>query len=74
MRNISNKAVTFVQMRILIRWECIQGTIMVVPAQTITRKEYQRLRDYLIAIIREECGGSNVQFAVNPEGGEGYGY
>ncbi|KAK6115646.1 hypothetical protein DH2020_007915 [Rehmannia glutinosa] len=35
--------------------------------------EYQRLRDYSIAIIREigvECGGSNVQFAVNPEDGE----
>lgn len=43
------------------------------PAQTLTDKEYQRLRDYSIAIIREigvECGGSNVQFAVNPVDGE----
>ncbi|KVG84360.1 ATP-grasp fold, partial [Cynara cardunculus var. scolymus] len=44
-------------------------SITVAPAQTLTDKEYQRLRDYSIAIIREigvECGGSNVQFAVNP--------
>ncbi|KAL6504827.1 hypothetical protein OROHE_023585 [Orobanche hederae] len=48
-------------------------SITVAPAQTLTDKEYQRLRDYSIAIIREigvECGGSNVQFAVNPEDGE----
>ncbi|CAM8895251.1 unnamed protein product [Rhodiola kirilowii] len=45
----------------------------VAPAQTLTDKEYQRLRDYAVAIIREigvECGGSNVQFAVNPVDGE----
>ncbi|KAM1553655.1 hypothetical protein ACFX1Z_006509 [Malus domestica] len=48
-------------------------SITVAPAQTLTDKEYQRLRDYSIAIIREigvECGGSNVQFAVNPIDGE----
>ncbi|KAG0492105.1 hypothetical protein HPP92_005503 [Vanilla planifolia] len=48
-------------------------SITVAPAQTLTDKEYQRLRDYSIAIIRKigvECGGSNVQFAVNPEDGE----
>ncbi|XP_061354966.1 carbamoyl-phosphate synthase large chain, chloroplastic [Gastrolobium bilobum] len=48
-------------------------SITVAPAQTLTDKEYQRLRDYSIAIIREigvECGGSNVQFAVNPNDGE----
>ncbi|KAL2346872.1 hypothetical protein Fmac_000872 [Flemingia macrophylla] len=48
-------------------------SITVAPAQTLTDKEYQRLRDYSIAIIREigvECGGSNVQFAVNPQNGE----
>ncbi|GAB2294279.1 hypothetical protein Dimus_028492 [Dionaea muscipula] len=48
-------------------------SITVAPAQTLTDKEYQRLRDYSIAIIREigvECGGSNVQFAVNPDDGE----
>ncbi|KAL1345412.1 hypothetical protein HN51_019162 [Arachis hypogaea] len=48
-------------------------SITVAPAQTLTDKEYQRLRDYSIAIIREigvECGGSNVQFAVNPVNGE----
>ncbi|KAK9904545.1 hypothetical protein M0R45_000627 [Rubus argutus] len=48
-------------------------SITVAPAQTLTDKEYQRLRDYSIAIIREigvECGGSNVQFAVNPQDGE----
>lgn len=46
----------------------------VAPAQTLTDKEYQRLRDASLAIIREmgvECGGSNVQMAINPEDGEG---
>ena len=48
-------------------------SITVAPAQTLTDKEYQRLRDQAVAIIREigvECGGSNVQFAVNPADGE----
>ncbi|MGC8770793.1 MAG: carbamoyl-phosphate synthase large subunit [Brevinematia bacterium] len=48
-------------------------SITVAPAQTLTDKEYQRLRDYSIAIIREigvDTGGSNIQFAVNPENGE----
>ncbi|KAF7036665.1 hypothetical protein CFC21_047251 [Triticum aestivum] len=48
-------------------------SITVAPAQTLTDKEYQRLRDHSVAIIREigvECGGSNVQFAVNPADGE----
>src|SRR5262245_9254926 len=47
-------------------------SITVAPAQTLTDKEYQRLRDYSIAIIREigvETGGSNIQFAVNPDNG-----
>jgi hypothetical protein len=45
----------------------------VAPAQTLTDKEYQRLRDASLAIIREmgvECGGSNVQMAINPVDGE----
>ncbi len=48
-------------------------SITVAPAQTLTDKEYQRMRDASIAIIREigvETGGSNIQFAVNPETGE----
>lgn len=48
-------------------------SITVAPAQTLTDKEYQRLRDYSIKIIREigvETGGSNIQFSVNPENGE----
>jgi carbamoyl-phosphate synthase large subunit len=48
-------------------------SITVAPAQTLADKEYQRLRDASVAIIREigvECGGSNVQFAVNPADGE----
>ncbi len=47
-------------------------SITVAPAQTLTDKEYQRMRDASIACIREigvETGGSNVQFAVNPEDG-----
>ena len=48
-------------------------SITVAPAQTLTDKEYQRLRDYSIKIIREigvETGGSNIQFAVNPITGD----
>ena len=47
-------------------------SITVAPAQTLTDKEYQRMRDAAIAIIREvgvETGGSNIQFAVNPSDG-----
>lgn len=47
-------------------------SITVAPAQTLTDKEYQRLRDAAVSIIREmgvECGGSNVQMAINPEDG-----
>ena len=47
-------------------------SITVAPAQTLTDKEYQRLRNYSIAVLREigiETGGSNVQFAVNPDDG-----
>ncbi len=47
-------------------------SITVAPAQTLTDKEYQRLRNYSIAVLREigiETGGSNVQFAVNPHDG-----
>lgn len=48
-------------------------SITVAPAQTLTDKEYQRMRDAAIAIIREigvETGGSNIQFAVNPDNGD----
>jgi carbamoyl-phosphate synthase large subunit len=48
-------------------------SITVAPAQTLTDKEYQRLRDYSQAIIREigvETGGSNIQFSVNPNNGD----
>ncbi|MBL1209279.1 carbamoyl-phosphate synthase large subunit [Geminocystis sp. GBBB08] len=48
-------------------------SITVAPAQTLTDKEYQRLRDYSKAIIREigvETGGSNIQFSVNPVNGD----
>jgi carbamoyl-phosphate synthase large subunit len=47
-------------------------SITVAPAQTLTDKEYQRMRDAAAAIIREigvETGGSNIQFAVNPDTG-----
>ena len=47
-------------------------SITVAPAQTLTDKEYQALRDASIKIIREigvETGGSNIQFAVSPENG-----
>jgi carbamoyl-phosphate synthase large subunit len=48
-------------------------SITVAPAQTLTDKEYQMMRNASMAILREigvETGGSNVQFAINPEDGE----
>ncbi len=47
-------------------------SITVAPAQTLSDKEYQMLRDAAIAIMREigvETGGSNIQFAIHPENG-----
>ncbi len=47
-------------------------SITVAPAQTLTDKEYQMMRDAAFAVIREigvETGGSNIQFAVNPDNG-----
>ena len=47
-------------------------TITVAPAQTLTDREYQRMRDASVLIMREigiECGGSNIQFAVDPNDG-----
>src|SRR5690625_2223623 len=47
-------------------------SITVAPAQTVTDKEYQIMRDASLAILREigvESGGSNVQFALNPDNG-----
>jgi carbamoyl-phosphate synthase large subunit len=47
-------------------------SITVAPSQTLTDKEYQRMRDASIAIIREigvDTGGSNIQFGLNPEDG-----
>jgi len=48
-------------------------SITVAPAQTLTDREYQMMRDASIAILREigvETGGSNVQFAINPQNGD----
>ncbi|KUJ96549.1 MAG: Carbamoyl-phosphate synthase large chain [Desulfonauticus sp. 38_4375] len=48
-------------------------SITVAPAQTLSDKEYQKMRDAAFAIMREigvETGGSNVQFAINPQNGE----
>ncbi|HKY72475.1 MAG TPA: carbamoyl-phosphate synthase large subunit [Nitrospira sp.] len=48
-------------------------SITVAPAMTLTDKEYQRMRDASLRIIREigvETGGSNIQFGVNPDNGE----
>jgi carbamoyl-phosphate synthase large subunit len=48
-------------------------SITVAPAQTLTDREYQQLRDQAIRIIRKvgvETGGSNIQFGVNPENGD----
>ena len=47
-------------------------SITVAPAQTLTDKEYQRMRDASLAVIREigvETGGSNIQFAIDPQDG-----
>lgn len=50
-------------------------SITVAPAQTLSDREYQPMRDAAIAIMREigvETGGSNIQFAINPENGKMY--
>jgi carbamoyl-phosphate synthase large subunit len=50
-------------------------SITVAPAQTLTDKEYQILRDACLQVMREigvDTGGSNIQFAVNPENGDFY--
>ncbi|HEY4312140.1 MAG TPA: carbamoyl-phosphate synthase large subunit [Pirellulales bacterium] len=47
-------------------------SITVAPAQTLSDKEYQRMRDASLAVIREigvETGGSNIQFAIHPQNG-----
>ena len=47
-------------------------SITIAPAMTLTDKEYQIMRDAALAVIREigvETGGSNIQFAINPENG-----
>jgi len=47
-------------------------SVTVAPAQTLTDREYQRMRDAAAAVIRQigvETGGSNIQFAVNPKDG-----
>ena len=47
-------------------------SVTVAPAQTLTDREYQRMRDASVAVLREigvDTGGSNVQFAVNPDDG-----
>jgi carbamoyl-phosphate synthase large subunit len=48
-------------------------SITVAPAQTLTDKEYQRMRDASLAVIREigvDTGGSNIQFAIHPKTGQ----
>ncbi|RLB29531.1 MAG: carbamoyl phosphate synthase large subunit, partial [Deltaproteobacteria bacterium] len=48
-------------------------SITVAPAQTLTDREYQKMRDAAIEVIREigvETGGSNIQFAIHPENGK----
>lgn len=48
-------------------------SITVAPAQTLTDREYQRMRDAALSIIREigvDTGGSNIQFAINPDNGD----
>src|SRR5205085_7293910 len=48
-------------------------SITAAPAQTLTDKEYQRMRDAALAVIREigvETGGSNIQFAIDPDNGD----
>ena len=54
------------------RWASTGDSITVAPAQTLTDKEYQILRNASIAVPREigvDTGGSNVQFAINPKDG-----
>jgi len=59
-------------LKTLIQWCAYCDSITVAPAQTLTDKEYQILRNASLAVLREigvDTGGSNVQFAVNPHNG-----
>ncbi len=63
-----------VQSRIWIRWGVHTGdSITAAPAQTLSDKEYQRLRDASIAVLRKigvDTGGLNVQFGTDPQTGQ----
>ena len=64
-------ASSFARSRTSIRWAIHTGdSITVAPAQTLTDKEYQQMRDASIAVLRKigvDTGGSNVQFAASPD-------
>ena len=50
-------------------------SITIAPAQTLTDKEYQNLRNQSLEVLRKigvDTGGSNVQFAINPDNGKIY--
>ena len=75
MEVVRDKKITWsssVASRILMQWVFHGDSITVAPAQTLTDKEYQRMRDASLAVIREigvETGGSNIQFAIEPDTG-----
>ena len=73
MRDTADNIVIVCSIENLDPWVFTQDSITVAAAQTLTDKEYQRLRDLSLKIIREvgvETGGSNIQFAINPTNGE----
>jgi carbamoyl-phosphate synthase large subunit len=72
-RDRTTTASSCARSRISIRWACTPATRSPSrPAQTLTDKEYQRMRNASIAVLRKigvDTGGSNVQFAVSPKDG-----
>ncbi|MFO6427675.1 hypothetical protein ACLBOM_30650 [Escherichia coli] len=72
-RDKNDNCIIVCSIKTLMRWASIPVTpSLVAPAQTLTDKEYQIMRNASMAVLREigvETGGSNVQFAVNPKNG-----
>jgi len=72
MRDLNDNVVIICSIENFDRWASTRRQHHGGPAQTLTDKEYQRMRDAAIRVIREigvETGGSNIQFAICPTDG-----
>ena len=71
-RDKTTTVLSYVRSKTSTQWAFTQVTQSLAPAQTLTDKEYQLMRNASVAVLREigvETGGSNVQFGINPKDG-----